>query len=605
MSKSGGLIRRILAYPFWKFVWEHRRRYAVGMLSLVLVDAINVALPLVVKEGIDALVPRNAPRVVWAGVLYFVLMAVQAIGRYLWRMYLIGTSHLIAKGLRNDLYAHLQRLPLGYYQRTRAGDLMSRATNDVESIRMAVGPGILVTADAILMFAMIIPVMFSLSFKLSVLAFCFYPAVPWLTARLGDRIDVLFESLQEKMSALGAYAQETFGGIRLVKSLVLESRVHARFLEMSGLYEKEGVKLAGYQALFTPALGLLTNLGTFLILLLGGRDVMMGAISIGTFVAFQRFVVQLSWPMEAIGWTVTMHREGVAAYRRLTEILSIPPVVSVRGEAPAAADGNGLDASLHVTRLSFQYPMLAGEMGAFRLELDDLVLRRGQKVGIVGPVASGKTTFFNLVLRIHEPPPGTIFWEGRDVTAIPLRDLRRGIGSVEQQIFLFSENIAANVALGSGGTVSRETIVDVARTAAILDEIEELDEGFEAPLRERGVNLSGGQRQRIALMRALARRPELLLLDDCFSAVDVAVEARIIDHFFDEYPDLTVLFASHRLSVMPRMDEIWMIDGGRVVARGRHAELLSREPLYQALWEKSERQVEVERFESQVLEEAK
>lgn len=580
-------------YPFWDQIRAHKKLYFWGLLSLVFVDAINVALPVLVKIAIDAIPGKHLSQVYWAAGLYFGLMALQAVGRYLWRVLLMGASHRIARELRLNLYSHLQSLPLDYYQRVRTGDLMSRATNDIESIRMAVGPGVLVTVDAAMMFLLIVPVMFALSWKLSILAFAFYPVVPWLTAKIGDRIDSLFEDLQRRMSDMGAFIQESFAAIRLIKSLVLESKTRAKFVAVSEAYRQQGVLQAKYQAVFSPALGLLTNLGTFLILLLGGLDVMEGLITVGTFVAFQRFVVQLSWPMEAIGWAVTMNREGVAAHRRLQEILTLPGVESTRGNAVGQVSDKTL---LKITRLRYAYP----ESARLAVDLEDLEVPPGAKVGIVGPVGSGKSTFFQLVLRLYEPQASSIYFRGKDVVALPLDELRRRIGSVEQQIFLFSERIDANIAMGMSGDAP--AVDGVTEVANIRDEILVLEKGFATTLGERGVNLSGGQKQRIALARALARSPELLLLDDCFSAVDVAVESHIIERFFSSYPDLAVCFATHRLSIMPRMDEIWLFREGGVVDRGPHHALLERSPLYQSLWQKSERSIEVERFESKVLE---
>lgn len=575
-----------MGHPFLRLLRPHRARYAWGLVSLLGVDLINVALPLVVKEGVDALHPGGRSTVLWAAWMYLGLMVVQAFGRYAWRIFLIGSSHYIARDLRSRLYSHLQRLPVRYYQSMRAGDLMSRASNDIESVRMAVGPGILVSADAILMFTLIIPVMFWQSPKLSLLAFCFYPLVPWITARIGKRIDALFEGLQTRMSQLGAFVQENFAGVRLVKSLVLELTVQKRFEAISREYRKQGLELARYEAAFSPTLSLLTNLGTFLILIVGGHDVLTGAITLGTFIAFQRFVVQLSWPMEAIGWTVTMSREGLAALRRVDEVLNAAPVESVR--APEVARRQG-DEVLSLDGLRFSHEQ-------FHLDLDRLGVRRGSKIGIVGQVGSGKSTLFALIQRLYEPPPGTVFLDGRDVLSIPLEELRRRVATVEQQVFLFSEPVESNVTLGARRSLAEGELERLARVAAIESELAALPGAQNARLGERGVNLSGGQKQRVALMRALARHPEILLLDDCFSAVDVDVEHRIIEGFLESYRDLTVLLASHRLSIMPLLDEVWVLERGRLVDRGTHAELIARSDLYEQLWRKSSRDEARERY---------
>lgn len=580
-------LKKIFHHPLWGLLKPYKKEYMWGILSLCLVDFINVLLPLVIKESIDALPTKDLPRVYGMAIAFLVLMALQSWGRYLWRVYLMGASHRVASDLRIKLYQQLQRLPLKFYHRVRTGDLMSRATNDIESVRMAVGPGMLVSLDAILMFTFIVPVMFWQSVKLSLLAFAFYPLVPWMTALLGKRIEKIFESTQKKLSVLSAVAQEAFSGIRLIKSLVMEKKLEERFNEISLDLKKESIKLSKYEAGFSPSLSLLTNLGTLLILFIGGRDVIEGTITLGTFVAFQRFVVQLSWPMEAIGWAVTMTREGGAAYRRLYEIESVEKVKDVWLPESVPSQNPAL---LEIRDLKIEE--------GFPLLLDNLTIQKGRKIGIVGQVGSGKTTLFNLITRLNEPPPGTIFFEGKDILSIPLFNLRRNIGSVEQQVFLFSESIRTNIEMGLESSLEVDALEKATEVSGILPEIRHWESGFETLLGERGVNLSGGQKQRLALARALVREPKLVLLDDCFSAIDVEIEQRIIQHFFESYPQLSVLFSSHRLSVMTRMDEIWLLEGGKIKARGTHKDLIQKEPLYEELWRKSERETELEEFEN-------
>lgn len=569
----------------WALLKPYQRPYWLGVITLCFVDLINVLLPLVIKESVDALPEKNLKRILWMAGIYLFLMCLQSWGRYLWRIYLIGTSHRVASDLRLNLYSHLQRLPLKYYHSVRTGDLMSRATNDIESVRMAVGPGILVSLDALVMFLFIVPVMFWQSVKLSLLAFAFYPLVPWITAYLGKRIDRLFESTQTKLSALSAVAQEAFSGIRLIKSLVLEKRLEDRFAELSLELKAESFKLSRYEAGFSPLLSLLTNFGTLLILFLGGKDVIDGVITVGTFVAFQRFVVQLSWPMEAIGWAVTMTREGGAAFRRLKEVENVEKVKDTFFEAPRKTPAPLLEIrSLKMT-------------SGFPISLESLTIEEGKKIGLVGQVGSGKTVLFNLITRLNEPPQDSIFLEGQDILSISLKKLRNEVGSVEQQVFLFSESIRKNLEMGMERHLPMEVLEEATRVSEILPEINEWDGGFETLLGERGVNLSGGQKQRLALSRILARNPKLILLDDCFSAIDVEIEQKIIDHFFEAYPHLSVLFSSHRLSVMTRMDEIWLLESGRLRARGSHQKLIQSDALYRELWQKSERETEREQFE--------
>lgn len=581
--------------PFWELIRVHRRQYVLGLITLVFVDLINVCLPLFIRSALDGATEKRMDWVWGSAIAIFVLMSLQSIGRYLWRVYLMGASNQIARDLRRDLYHHLQKLPLQYYQSVKTGDLMSRATNDVESVRMAVGPGILVALDAVIMFVLIVPLMLYLSPRLTLLAFAFYPLAPFLTQWIGGRIETLFDLLQTKLSTLSSFAQESFGAIRLIKSLVLENTSARRFSELSRDYAITGERLARYEALFSPSLGLMTNLGTFLILIVGGKSVIEGALTLGTFVAFQRFVVQLSWPMEAIGWAATLNQEGKAALARLRMVMDVAPVTeSSQNEDSGGRRSRGgsvkrMVPDIKIQNLRFDYGGV-GDSG-FKLSLDDLYVPSGKKVGIVGPVGSGKSSLFHLLLRLYDPPDNTIFMggpmDGRDINHINRTELRCTIASVEQQVFLFSESIESNVEMGMRTPAGGESIRRAIQAAGVFDEVEGLTDGARSVLGERGVNLSGGQKSRLALARALVRQSPILILDDCFSSVDVEVESRIIQNLFRVAKDVSILIASHRLSIMPLVDEIWVLDEGKLAARGTHSELLVSNSLYQALWHRA------------------
>lgn len=589
------LKKKVVDYPFSRFLVKYKSPYLKGFIWLLFVDFLNIVQPLLVKMAMDALVPGAMRTVIVAAITYLAVMIFQSIGRYWWRVYLIGTSNYVASDLRKELYEHLQKIPLVRYHRYRTGDLMSRATNDIESIRMALGPGILVALDAVIMFMMLVPAMLWLSWKLTLLTFAFYPLVPLLTAKIGNKVDFFFERMQSRLSQMSAYAQETFSGIRLIKALVLENHADRKFRLLSADFVKEGQNLARYESVFSPTLSFLTQMGTFFILLFGGKDVIAGVITVGTFIAFQRFVVQLSWPMEAIGWSVTMTREAKAAERRIEQILHENPVQDIYPSiAPHAAEGE-----LEIRQLHFGF--LSDEEKSFTLDLDGLEIPFGKKIGLVGPVGCGKTTLFNLLVRLYEPPPGTVFLRDKDIRAMSLNELRTRVGSVEQQVTLFGESVATNLGMGLRKAVSDEQMKQALTVAGVLEEIESLKDGLKTFVGEKGVTLSGGQRQRIALARALLRQPELLLLDDCFSAVDVECEQQIIDRFFEAYPKLSILFSSHRLSVMPRMDEIWVMESGKVISKGKHSTLIRSCHLYRSLWKESERELERERFESGVI----
>lgn len=576
---SGSAKSKSRGYVFWPLLRPHKKQYLIGLSALFFTDFVNIVLPLVIKAGVDAIEARLPRPLFWAAAGYFLLMLVQSSGRYAWRVYLIGTSFRVATDLRTKLLAHLLKLPARTLATQQSGDVLSRLTQDVDTVRTAVGPGILVSADAVLMLLLILPPMLWLSPKLTILALAFLPIVPFLSWWLGRKVEHQFELLEEKLARMGNVAQEALGSVRFLKAWLLESHAKRRFEEASAIYEKEGVRLAKYEAPFGPALGLLTNLGTLLLLFYGGREVFYGTISLGTFVAFQRYVVQLSWPMEAIGWMVTMHREGVAAHRRLEDVEKLPEELATGTFVPTKGKGVGHGRpAVEIRHLKFDF----GEKTAgFSLELEGLRLERGARVALVGPVGSGKTTVLRLLERLYDPTEADV-----DVLGVPLgvwdkAALRRRVALVEQVPTLFRESVRDNVSLGLGTAIDDRSLGLLADVAS-YPEVVSLD--LDAPLAERAADLSGGQRQRLALMRALAREPELLLLDDCFSAVDVDVERRILRRLFGEERQMSMLLVTHRAAALEFVDEVWLLEEGRVTLRGRHGTLLRTSAEYRDFW---------------------
>lgn len=569
-----------------RYLRQYRRDYSIGLGTLFLVDVINVVLPLTIKWSIDALGARDTSLILVAGLSYLALTFLQSGGRYAWRVYIFGSSYAAANSIRAGLFDKLTTLENRVLSQTRSGDLMSRATNDVDAIRTALGPGIMIAADSVMLLGLMIPTMLFLSWKLTLFSLAFVPVVPWITAKLGIRIETIFEEAQRRMSRMSGYVQESFSGVRLIKSLAIESTVEHRFAAMSGLYRDKAAQLAATEATLSPVLGMLTSVGTFAILLVGGYDVIAGTMTVGAFIAFQRYIVQLAWPMQAIGWAVTMMREGRAAQRRIDDILEKPSAVSSYAKALDRPPSQPA-ALLEVHDLAFE---LGGNVRGFRLAVDHLTLSAHQKVGIAGPVGSGKSIFFNLLMRIDEPAAGCIFFRGQDVREIPLSTLRREIAIVEQTVVLFSETVRENLTLGLDHLVSEDEMWEVLKIAALDREAKTWPQGLDTKLGERGVNLSGGQKQRLALARALLRDPILLLLDDSFSAVDVDVEQQIIHHLLSTRPKMALCFASHRLAILPELDRVWVFDRGAVIANGTHRELLESSVLYQGLWARGARE---------------
>jgi ATP-binding cassette subfamily B protein len=555
--------------------WPH---YALGTLALVLVDLCDVALPLVLKVAIDDIVLLGGllPIAALAGA-YFGLVLFQGGWRYFWRRYFIGASHRISNELRERLFLHLERLSFSYFNAQRTGDLMSRATNDLEAIRQFFAMGVLMTIDTLMYLLSVPPIMASLSPRLAALALFPLAFVPLVVHRAGRAIEKRFRRVQDTFGDMSSAVEETLAGIRVVKSFAQEARQLERFRALAERSFSENVRLARVQSLVQPAVALLMAAATCVVIVAGGRAAIRGEISVGDFVAFNTYLGRLAWPMQAIGMTVGLYQRGIASARRIDEVLE---------ERPEIADGPETIPSARVERGAIEVRGLAFRHAkSERAVLEDVSLSvpAGGFLALVGPVGSGKSTLLQLVPRLFDPPGDTVFVDGLDVRRYPFAELRRAIGYVPQETFLFAATIAENIAMGRP-EASREDIVAAAEAASIRAEIERIPGGFNAELGERGVNLSGGQRQRVAIARALIRKPAILLLDDCLSAVDAETEAAILRGLRGAMRGRTCIVASHRLAAVREADEIVVLDRGRVVERGTHDALLARGGLYADLW---------------------
>jgi ATP-binding cassette subfamily B protein len=580
----GPAVRRLLP-----FIFPYRRAFSAGLICVVVTTAIQLLSPWVLKHAIDDLTTgvTRGKLGFYAAVLLGIAL-VGAVFRFLMRRILIGASRDIEYDVRNAFFARLQLMPLGYYQARRTGDLMSRATNDLNAVRMMLGPAIMYSANTVLVFVVAIILMLSIDPWLTLIALLPLPLVSVSVRYFGHAIHTRFEAIQAQLSDLSAVVQEALAGVRVVRAYGQEAHEIERFRASNAEYVHRNRVLIRLQGMFYPSMTLFLGFGSLLVLWLGSREVIRGRITLGDFVAFNAYLVMLSWPMIAFGWVTNILQRGTASWKRMLEVLDAAPDIDDRA---VTDEGRRLEirGAIEIRKLDFTYP------GSDRRVLEgiSLSIAPGQTVAFVGATGSGKSTLINLLPRLHEPPAGTIFVDGVDVREIPLAALRGAVGFVPQEPFLFSDSIAANIALGTGGPdatpadTARADRVRAAAAVARLDkDVEGFPKGYETMVGERGITLSGGQKQRTALARAIVLDPRVLILDDALSAVDTYTEEEILSRLRGVMRQRTSIIVAHRISTVRDADQIFVLDHGRVVERGRHADLVAGGGYYASLYRK-------------------
>ena len=589
VHSTAGILDPMLLSVLGRYLARHRARYAAGVVLLLATNACALLIPWVTKDVVDALggAGRSAATretVAFGALLVVVLALVQALVRTTSRLVMLGAGQRVESEIRADLVDAFLRLEPAFYQARRTGDLMSRATNDLHSVATLVGFGLLSLINTAIVYAGTLTVMLRMDPWLTVAALAPYPLLVAVARRYNSRAHAEALAVQEQLARLADKAQENLSGMPVVRAYTLARREIAEFGRLNEEHLARVLRQTRTHGLFSPLLAIMAGVGALSVLWVGGRAVLEGRLSLGVLVAFSGYVAYLAWPTMALGWVLATVRRGFAALGRVTEILDTGPVIR-DGSAvvPLAAPVQG---EIEIRRLTFRYAQ--DRLPALR----DVSLRipAGSSVAIVGSTGGGKTTLAGLLPRLWDPPPDTIFIDGREIHTIPLRDLRAAIGFVPQETFLFSRTLRENVAFGApnGGV---EAAADV---AGLAPDVERLPGGWDTIVGERGLTLSGGQRQRATLARALLRNPPILVLDDAFAAVDAATEAAILARLLERIRKRTTLVITHRLRVASLLDRIVVLDDGELVEEGAHAELLARGGLYARLWRRQQLESTVE-----------
>ncbi|MFC6647300.1 ABC transporter ATP-binding protein [Granulicella cerasi] len=574
--------------PLFPYLRRYWRSFAWGCLALVIYNCTKAVLPLIIGRAVDGLRhDLSARHVALYASLLLGLAVVSGTFLYLMRQIIIGASREIEFDLRNDLFANLELQPPSFFQRHRTGDIMARSTNDLSAVRQLLGPAIMYAANTIVFTAAALPFMMRISPHLTLVAFLPLPFASILVQYFGAKIHTRFERIQAMFSDISAQAEENFTGARLIRAFAQEEAQIAAFEESNREYIRRSLLLARLMAMLWPTLELVLGLSLMITLLVGGREVVLHHITVGQFTSYNVYMVQLTWPMIAIGWVVNLVQRGTASVTRIHALMI---------EKPAIDDSNA-DASLKDVAIqgdiTFDHLRFTYATGPEVLHDISLHVPAGSSLAIVGPTGAGKSTLTALIPRLQDADAGMVLIDGRPIASYPLATLRGAIGTVPQETFLFSATIHDNVSFGVPGA-TRDEVVEAARVAHIADEILEFPHGFDTIVGERGVTLSGGQKQRTAIARAILRDPRILILDDALASVDTYTEEQILNGLRTVMQGRTSILIAHRVSTARSADRIAVLVDGRVAELGTHDELLARGGYYAELAEKQSLEQELE-----------
>jgi ATP-binding cassette, subfamily B, multidrug efflux pump len=583
------MLRRLS--PLFPYLGRYKRPFVIGFAALIVAQLVGVTIPLIIKAGIDGLTRGAAAHVLLADAgLMLALALTKAVFQFWMRWILIGISRDVEYDLRNDLFAHLETLSQRYYNETRTGDLMSKLTNDLNAVRNMVGPGIMYSATTLVVGVATVALMVHLDWRLTLLALIPLPVVSVLVKVFGQKIHDRFERIQALYSEITERVRENLSGVRVVRAFSQEEPEMALFDHMNQEFVEKNKGLIWISSFLWPALALMFSIAFMLILVVGGRHVLAGTISLGTLAAFNVYLTYLIWPIIALGFVVNIVQRGLASLERLWVIFRAQPDIDDRSVPAGRTEAVRIRGEIEFRNLTFAYnghPVLKGI---------NLHIPAGRTVAVVGATGSGKSTLVGLIPRLYDAPPGSLLIDGVPIREIPLAELRRHIGFVPQETFLFSETIRENVKLGSPEASDSE-VERATEIANILPEIRAFPHDFDTMVGERGLTLSGGQKQRTAIARALIRDPRILILDDALASVDTGTEEKILRELCGLMAGRTTLLISHRVSTVQNADEIVVLHDGEIVERGTHKHLLAEGGHYAELYR---RQLIEEELEQEV-----
>jgi ATP-binding cassette subfamily B protein len=568
----------------WPYLWKYRREMALGMGALLLTDLMKAALPLAVRAGIDSLMKGFRLSLVFEfAALVVLLSVVKGIFQYWMRVILIGLSRDIEFDLRNDLFSHIVTLSQDFYANYRTGDIMARATNDLNAVRMMLGPGIMYFTETFFTALFLIAVMWRVDWRLTL--FCLIPA-PLISVAVilfGRRIHERFQTIQKMFSDISSRVQENFSGVRVIRAYAQEEPEIRKFELLNQDYVAQNIGLARLSALFMPLLQALIGIGFLIVLLAGGYRLLAHRISLGSFVMFNTYVGVLVWPMIALGWVVNLMQRGTASWSRIMELMhEKPSIASAQSARPSRVRGE-----LRFENAEVKYP------SGYALKNIGFEVPAGDTVAIVGHTGSGKSTLVSLIPRLMDPTRGAVFLDGRDLRDFDPEWLRRQIGFVPQETFLFSATLGENIAWGVDNAAP-EDIARAAELAGLAPDIAGFPAGYGTIIGERGITLSGGQKQRVAIARAILRNPKILILDDALASVDTLTEERILHGLAGVMRGRTTILISHRVSTVQNASRIFVIEHGEVAEQGTHAELIRGGGYYADLYQKQLLEEELE-----------